>query len=291
MVSHGFTDIYRQKSAGISCYNSGRSMRKTIIGLLFCGLLASSVLAFPQRIVSGIPSATEMLFALGLADRVVGVTTNCNYPPAAAHKTKVGGFSLNLEKVVSLRPDLVVLLENAQPRESERFRAFGLPVFTINPQTVDGVAEALFQLGGVTGQTREAAGLILAMKERLAKVKPEEQGLQLVLQRPRALVVVGYEPLIVAGGGTFIDDILKRAGVENIAAEARGAYPQYSLERLLKDQPDYIIVPAGVVRRGELEKRGDWAVLYIDPDIISRPGPRVVDAVEQIAKFSHEKKI
>ncbi|MFA5112864.1 MAG: ABC transporter substrate-binding protein [Candidatus Margulisiibacteriota bacterium] len=266
-------------------------MRKLVLGLLLSVLAVSAVSAFPQRIVSGIPSATEMLFALGLGDRVVGVTTNCNYPPEAAKKEKVGALTLNLEKVVSLKPDLVVMLADAQPREIERLRAFGLPVFTIEPRTVAGVEEALLRLGAVTGATREAAELVGSMQERLESLAPPENDLRAVLRRPRVLVIVGYEPLIVAGGGTFIDDILGRAGVENLAAPARGAYPHFSLERLLKERPDYIIVPAGVVRRGELEKRGEWSVIYLNPDIVSRPGPRVVEAVEAIARACHEKKI
>jgi iron complex transport system substrate-binding protein len=266
-------------------------MRKSAVVFLLLMALASLAGAFPQRIISGIPAATEMLFALGLGDRVVGVTTNCNYPPAAKRKTKIGGFSLNLERVVALKPDLIVLQADAQPRESERFRAFKLPVLTIEPKSIDGVMETLLILGRETGATAEATALVKSLQKRIAAVEPKSFGLLMVLQRPRALVVVGYEPLIVAGGGTFIDDILKHAGVENIAAGARGAYPHYSLEQLLKERPDYIIVPVGTVRRGELEKRGKWQVLYIDPDIISRPGPRVVEAVERISQFSHEKKI
>jgi len=267
-------------------------MRKSLgVCLLLVSLFTAAAAAFPQRIVSGIPAATEMLFALGLGDRVVGVTTNCDYPPAARRKTKVGGFTLNLEKVVSLKPDLIVLQTDAQPREIERFRAFKLPLLTIEPKSIDGVMAALQRLGRETGATAEAAALVRALQKRIDAVEPKQFGLLFVLQRPRALVVVGYEPLLVAGGGTFIDDILKHAGVENIAAGARGAYPHYSLERLLKERPDYIIVPDRTVRRGELEKRGDWQVLYIDPNIISRPGPRVAEAVERIAKFSHEKKI
>ncbi len=263
----------------------------TAVTILFLLLAAPLAGASPQRIVSGIPSATEMLFALGLGDQVVGVTTNCNYPPEAQNKPKVGGFTLNLERVVALKPDLVVLQADAQPREIERCRKMKLPVLALEARSIDGVIVALRQLGNATGRDRAAAELIGTMHRRLSAVTPRLWGLQLVLQRPRVLAVVGWEPLIVAGGGTFIDDILRRAGAENIAAGARGAYPQFSREQLLNIRPDYIIVPEGTVRRGELEGAGKWAVLYVDRDIISRPGPRVVEAVETIARFINEKKI
>jgi iron complex transport system substrate-binding protein len=113
--------------------------KRSILALLAFFVLSCPVLAFPQRIVSGLPSVTEMLYALDLGDRVVGVTTNCNYPPAAKKKEKIGGFFLNLEKVVALKPDLVIMVEDAQRRDIDRFRNYGLPVFTIEPRSVGGV--------------------------------------------------------------------------------------------------------------------------------------------------------
>lgn len=264
-------------------------MKKSLLLILAAVLLTQVASALPSRIISGIPSATEMLFALGLSNEVVGVTTNCNYPPAAAGKEKVGGFFLNLEKVESLKPDLIVMVEDAQKRDVERFRNFGLPVYTINPRTVAGVLDSLTRLGEVTGATAEAALLVEQLKTRIASVEPPVDYLTLNLVKPRVLVIVGYQPLIVAGGGTFIDDVIKRAGAENAAANTRAAYPQYSLERLLKDNPEYIIIPAGVMKPGEL-KGLSAKVLYIDADVLSRPGPRVVEAIEQIAGFIHGKK-
>jgi iron complex transport system substrate-binding protein len=266
-------------------------MRKIIIGLFFSALVAYSAQAYPQRIVSGIPSATETLFALGLGDRVVGVTTNCNYPPEAARKPKVGGFALNLERVVSLQPDLLVLDENLQQREIDRCRALRIPLLTLKPKTIDEVCGSIVNVADVAGVRERGEKLSAAIKRRVAAVEPKRLDLLFVLRRPRVLVIVGNEPLIVAGGGTLIDDILKRLGAENQAAGARSAYPQYSYERLLKDDPDYIIVPRGMVRRGEIEQRGKWPVLCIDPDLIARAGPRIADAVEQIARFINEKKI
>ena len=142
------------------------------------------------------PSVTEMLYALDLGDRVVGVTTNCNYPPQARKKEKVGGFSLNLEKVVSLKPDLIILVGDAQKREIDKFRNYGLKVYTINPRTVAGVMDSLREIGKLTGKERRAETVIAAMKRRLAAVQPAGLGLKLVLnKRPKVLAVVGNNVL------------------------------------------------------------------------------------------------
>ncbi|MDD5593961.1 MAG: cobalamin-binding protein [Candidatus Margulisbacteria bacterium] len=271
-----------------------------LIVAAFLVMLALPVLAYPQRIVSGLPSVTEMLYALDLGDRVVGVTSNCNYPPAARKKEKIGGFFLNLEKVVSLKPDLVIMVEEAQKRDIEKFKNYGLPVYTINPRSVADVMGTLIQLGKLTGKERVAASLVARMKSRLAALQPRSFSLELILKkRPKVLAIVGNNPLIVVGGGTFIDDIMKQAGAENVAGSSRAAYPQYSFENLMKENPEYLIVPRGVMAEKELFRDPRWRqlsavkerkILMIDADILSRPGPRVIDAVEEIAHFIYGKK-
>ncbi len=241
------------------------------------------------------PSITEMLFALDLEDRIVGVTTNCDYPPEALKKEKIGGFFLNLEKVVSLKPDLLVMLEGAQKRDIKKFKDFGLPVYTINPETVIGVMGAMVELGEVTGTKEKAEEVVGEMKKRILSVEAKVRE----LPPEKVLIIVGYKPLIVVGGGNFIDDVLRYAGAENIAGKAKAAYPQYSFENLLDDNPDHIIIPEGVVERKEIEADRRWQsleairngrILFIDADVLSRPGPRVVEAIEEIAGFIHEKK-
>lgn len=240
------------------------------------------------------PSITEMLFALGLEDQIVGVTTNCNYPPEAQEKEKVGGFFLNLEKVVSLKPDLIVMLEDAQRRDIQKFKDFGLPVYTVNPKTVIEVMGTLVELGELTGTEIKAEEIISEMKQGILSVEAKIKDLP-----PKVLVIVGYKPLIVVGGGNFIDDVLRYAGAKNITGQAKAAYPQYSFENLLDESPDYIIIPEGVVESWEIEEDSRWQsleavkngrILFIDADILSRPGPRVVEAIEKIAGFIHEKK-
>jgi iron complex transport system substrate-binding protein len=268
------------------------------------------------------PSITEMLFALGLNDKIVGVTTNCNYPPAAKSKEKIGGFFLNLEKVVSLAPDLVIMDEDAQKRDIKKFEAYGLPVHTVNPHSVEQVKQTLLKLGDLTGTREKAEEVVAGMdkkldfveynitlagpKDEFIEAKEEMNGEEMVeiveyhllnIKQPQVLVVIGLNPMVVVGGETLIDDMLDHAGVQNIAYQTKAAYPQYSFENLLKEDPDYIIFPEGLIRREEIKKDSRWKslaavrrdrILFLNADVLSRPGPRVVEAIEQIADFVYQ---
>jgi iron complex transport system substrate-binding protein len=273
--------------------------------LCFCANHAHS--AAPCRIISCMPNITEMLFAIGLDSRIVGVTLNCNYPPAAQKKEKVGRETINVEKVMSLQPDLVVMQKSEQPREIEKLKKRGLPVLVINPQTIDGVLSAIIELGRVTGNSRQAIKVAGKMQQRLQKVQVSLSRSRTASHEPRTtphvprvLVIVGVNPLVAVGGNNFIDDIIRTAGARNIAGKAKNPYPQYSFEQLVKDDPDAVIVIKNVVL-GEKEIYNDkrWQklsavrnrrVLVIDADIISRPGPRVVDAIEAVNDFLIEKR-
>lgn len=277
-------------------------MTKNRLVLLFLLILVSAALAtYPQRIISGMPSITEMLFALDLDDRIVGVTSNCNYPPAVKAKEKIGGFFLNLEKIVSLKPDLVILFAETQRRETKRFREFGLPVYTVNPASLEGVMATIVELGNITGRPNQAAAVVRGMRERLGRLKGRRLGLAGVLKfleqgekKEKALVIVGYNPLIVAGGGSFVDDLVRQAGLKNLAGGGTIPYPQYSFEKIIQDDPDVLIVASGLITETTLQNDSRWRginavkhnqVLFVEADLLSRPGPRAVEAVEQIADF------
>lgn len=247
----------------------------------------------PQRIISGMPAITEMLYALSLEARVVGVTTNCNYPSEAQAKDKVGGFFLNLEKVVSLQPDLIIMDSAAQKRDVKKFKDYGSQVHTVNPQTVIGIMGTIVELGELTGTRERAEEVVEELKDRILTVEAEIKDLPSI----KVLVIVGYKPLVVVGGDNFIDDLLRYAGAENIAGKAQAAYPQYSFEKLLQEDPDYLVIPEGVVTEKEIDGDSRWQslsavkndkIVFIDADVLSRPGPRVVEAIEQIAGFIHE---
>lgn len=257
-------------------------------------MLAGSVAAkVPQRIISGIPSITEMLYVLELDDRIVGVTNQCDYPPEALEKEHVGGFFLNLEKVVSLKPDLILMIESAQKGDIKKFKDFGLNVHTIDPQTVAEVMETIIEIGQLTGAEDRAEEIATKMNGQLASLEAK-----LVEQETKeVLVVVGFRPLIVVGQGNFINDLLDYARARNAITQTKAAYPQLSFEKLLEIDPEYIIVAETPYSDEIIEQDKRWEalsavqndkVLYLDADILSRPGPRVINAIMIIMDFIHE---
>jgi len=239
------------------------------------------------------PSITEMLFELELADRIVGVTSQCNYPPQAQDKEWVGGFFLNLEKVVSLKPDLIIMIKSAQKRDIKKLKDFGLNVHTVDPTSVEEVLSTMTELGQLTGSEDQAEAVVAKMRGQLASLEAE------LIDRPtkEVLVVVGFRPLIVVGQGNFINDLLGYARARNVVTQTAAAYPQLSFEKLLELDPGYIIVAETSSTDGIIDNDQRWQtlsavknnqVLYIEADILSRPGPRVIQAIEQIMDFIHE---
>lgn len=247
----------------------------------------------PERIISCMPSITEMLFKLGLGKKVVGVTENCNYPLDAKKIEKVGRDQMNLEKIVSLKPDLIVMLGSAQPSDIKYLRSFGLPVFVLDPKTVNGVMHSIALLGDACDRQHAAYAVTEDFQRKLEWVAARAG--KAGGKKPRVFVEVWHRPLITAAGGTFLNDVIEKAGGINIAKKAKGPYPEYSFEKLIAEDPDAIIIPGQNVPTSEaIYKDGKWMklravqngrVLFIDADIMSRPGPRMILAVDQIASF------
>jgi iron complex transport system substrate-binding protein len=250
----------------------------------------------PERIISCMPSVTEMLFALSLDKKIVGVTENCNYPPQAKELEKVGRDQMNLEIIVSLKPDLVVMFGGAQATEIKKFRAFGLPVFVVDPKTVYSVMHSITLLGEATNREHAAYALTEKMERKLNWVAAQVRSSK--KKRPRVFVEVWHKPLLTASGGTFVGDVIEKAGGINIAKNAKGPYPEFSFEKLIAADPDVIIIPRqNVPSPDSILNDGRWKklravkegrVLFIDADLLARPGPRVGLAVEEIAKFLYE---
>jgi len=264
--------------------------------------------AVPQpvrRIVSLAPNLTETLFALGLGDRVVGVTDYCDYPPEATTKEHVGGpVSPNLEKIAALRPDLVLATRSGGNRLStvQSLETLGIAVFATDPHSVDEVilsTERLGELAGANEQGRLVApigsGLAAGLRRRLMEVSERLSGSELI----RVLLVVWPEPLITVGRNTFIADALRRAGAENVIQTAQD-WPNASLEEVARRQPEYLIFAsdhseqadrkiaelAGLPGWRNLEAMRNKRVIVLG-EAIARPAPRLVDAIEQLARALH----
>jgi len=258
----------------------------------------------PARVVSLSPAVTEMLFAVGAGDRVVGVTSYCDYPPEAAKLPKVGSYTgLSVEKVIALRPDVVIGMRGNAPEALKALRQAGLKVLAHDPVTVAGVLDLMDEVGHMMQETADKVQAVERLRARVDAVRAE--GAKLA-GRPRTLVAVQLEPLYAAGPGTHLDDMVKLAGGENIAGDATISWPQYSLERMLQKDPEVIVCPSGHINGEEMTsarilsdlrrsqawsgttavKRGN--VLAVDDDLLTLPGPRVVDGLEQMAAAIHK---
>lgn len=253
----------------------------------------------PQRIVSFGPSITEILFALGLGERVVGVSDFCDYPEEAQSKPKIGSaFTPSIERLVELEPDLVFTVEHEQ--FNSELEALGIKFLILDPKDIDGIFGDIELVGMVTGTRSEAAELIDDMEDSIAHV------LDLVEGAPEVSVfyiIDATDPTLpwTAGLGSFIDALIAMAGGENIAAETPGAWVQFSIEEVVSSNPEVIIVQtmvAGIptISKEELEEHPIWGemsavsqgnVFIIDGDLVSRPGPRIVQGLEKLAEIIH----
>lgn len=254
-----------------------------------------SLEAYPERIVSTAPSNTEILFALGLGDRVVGVTEYCDYPEEAAEKEKIGGFStVDVERIVALEPDLVLSSELTGIENIEKLEELGVTVAVLQPKNVDGILVDIKLVGKLAGVEDRADALESTMKERIEAVQKENQD----LEKPDVFYVVWHDPLMSAGSGTFISDLIDMAGGTNIAQDMEG-YKTISLEAVVDRDPDVIIASMGPgqhasynfiieeERLKEVSSVKNGRVHAVDQDIVSRAGPRIVDGLEEFARFIH----
>ena len=254
----------------------------------------------PQRIVSLAPSNTEILFALGLGDKVVGVTEYCNYPQEAMTKPKVGGFSnVDIEKVVSLEPDLVLATHIHGKTVIPALEKLGLTVVALTPGSLNEVLDSITLVGKITGQSKEASKLINDLGTRIEAVADKTRNLS-PDQKPRVFYITWHDPLMTAGTETLADDVISKAGGQNIAYDISGD-KAIDLETVIYRDPQVIVASVGMgagedlpwqyvqteprlkITQALLNNR----VYKIDGDLIHRPGPRIVDALEQMAQFIH----
>ena len=254
----------------------------------------------PQRIISLAPSHTETLYALGLAERLIAVTDYCNYPAEAEDKPSIGGFSTpNIEEVVALSPDLVLATVIHETEVIPQLESYGLSVVATDPKTIDEVIEAITLIGQVTGAEKEAASLLDDMQSRV-KAVTDKTGKLSEAQKPKVLYIVWHDPLMAAGSGTLHDELMRTAGGVNVAGDVDD-YAGISLEAVITANPDIMIAGVGMgtgedlpyqfittePRLRDTPARKNNRVYAIDVDLVGRPGPRIVDALEQFAEFIH----
>jgi len=251
-----------------------------------------------RRIVSLAPSLTETVFALGAGDRLVGVTDYCDYPAEALTRTKVGGpINPSLEQIAALHPDVVLAQANGGNRLEtvEALEHLGIPVYATGARTVDEILESTRTLAALIGAGEKGSGVVADLRARLDHLKERLAG-----RKPRRVFfVVWHEPLITIGKHTFLADALRYAGGE-VAIELEQDWPRLSLEEVVRVQPEVIVFAsahAEAVQQtvAELRESRGWRQLSavqqqriaVISDAVNRPGPRLVDAIEELARQLH----
>ena len=250
----------------------------------------------PQRVVSLAPSITEMLFALGLDEQVVGVTEFCDFPAGAAAKPKIGYANPNLESLIALRPDLIVA-----PREFHRANVLAkldelkIPVFLLEATSLENIFSHIHQLGRIFDRSPAAQAMTQAMRQRMAEISGRAEH----LPRTRVLYVINSQPLITVGPGSYIHQMIGLVGGINIASGASSAYPRLTMETVLREDPEILIFPRGSVEtvpRSEQQEWRRWTTLTavqqnrlreVSANALNRPGPRVMEGLEELARVIH----
>ncbi len=250
----------------------------------------------PSRIISLVPSVTEILFALGAEDRVVGVTRFCDYPPAALMKPRVGDMiDPSLEAIVALRPELVVATPEGNREETvAQLGRFGIPAYLVAVHQVSDVTTLIARLGELTDRQAAATALGARLERRIDAVRRAVAP----FRRPRVLYVLWSEPLIVPGRDALVTELIRLAGGESISAADGDAYPRYSLEAAVARAPEVILLAKHGANTGPVD-RERWERLtalpaikagrlhQVDGDLLHRYGPRVVDGLEHLAHAIH----
>lgn len=262
--------------------------------LIFSIKLVFASIEKQSRIISLSPGTTEILFALGLDEEIVGVSTFCDYPALSQTKPKVGTFSSpNMEVIVSLKPDIVFSTGLEQALAVKELKQLKLNVFVSDPSNIAQLFESIKKIGELTGREKEAQGLISRMKNDIDEVNSKRAALSFSL-KPKVFIEIWHSPLMTAGSGSFIDELITLAGGENIAYDTKRPYSYFSEELLIKRDPDYIILGymQTEVPQNSMKRRFGWENISavknnrlindIDPDIILRPGPRITSGLKQL---------
>lgn len=253
----------------------------------------------PERIVSTSTAETEILFALGLGDKVVGVSDFDNYPDAVKDKPKMGGVSApNVEAVLAANADLIVTSISIKADALEKFRSLNMPLFKFEPKSIEDIYANITTIGLMTDRQKEAKALVEKMRKEVesitaavAALKPEQ----------RKKVYIEFSPGYTVGKGEFMDEVLTLAGGLNIAADTKG-YNKINEEKIIQDNPAVIFYTTGTKDKAGntldqlIKSRNGWdkieaiqkgQLIGVDQDTLNRPGPRIVEGLRSIAKGTY----
>lgn len=249
----------------------------------------------PVRVVSLAPSVTEVVFALEQGHMLKGVTRFSNYPPEAKNLPRVGSYvHLDVEKIVSLRPDLCLAIKDGNPVDAIRkLERLGIPVYAVDPRNLKAVMGMISDIGGLLGAEAKAYEIIQDMQERMDKVRA---AVSRISEHPSVFFQIGVAPIVSVGTDTFLHELITLAGGKNMTAGPK-PYPRFTVEQVIAMAPDVMIVTSMDRKKGFDSVRDQWErwknipavknnrIYLIDSDIVDRPTPRLVEGLEVLAGY------
>lgn len=244
----------------------------------------------PQRVISLAPNVTELIYALSAEDKLIGVSSYCNYPPDARTKPVLGGFSatdINIEAILAAKPDLVIASPTQKTALVEQFNSLGIPLFAFSPRNILDVLNGMQRLGTVLDRQARADSLVSTLKAEIS----EMQTFRNHFAPKTVFLEISATPLMTATTESFVGQVLMLAGGINIAGDLEGEYPQINPELILQENPDVIIIAHDGVTAAEVAQRPGWDQLYavqtgnvytdLNHDLIFRAGPRLMDGARE----------
>lgn len=253
----------------------------------------------PQRVVALAPSITEIVYALGQQRRLKGVTRFSDYPEAARQLPRVGSYvHLDIERIAALKPDLCIGVKDGNPLSVvTRLQAMGIPFYAVHPVDLETVMQSIETIGDLLGASRAAAQTVTEMRKRIDRVKTIVAAAD---SKPRVFVQIGVSPIVSVGSRTFIHQLITLAGGTNIAAGST-PYPRFSREQVILLAPDVMVI-SSMARATVFDRvKAEWmqwsaipavrnqAVFIAPTNIFDRPTPRLVEGLEQMARYLHPK--
>ena len=251
----------------------------------------------PMRVVSLAPNITEIIYFIGQQHLLVGVSRFSDYPKTAQELPKVGSYvQLDLERIVALQPDLCIAIKDGNPKATvDRLEGLGIPVYAVNPQRLASVLETVRELGRLLNAEDHAGTLASQLETRIQHI---DRLVGQTQHRPGIFFQIGVAPIVSAGSDTFIHEIIERSGARNLAGDV-GGYPKFSREEVIGLSPEVIIITSMARNEVFQEVRDEWLswksipaagsgrVYVQDSNFLDRPGPRIVDGLELLARLIH----
>ena len=257
-----------------------------------------------NRIISLTPATTEILFELGLDEEIAGVSTFCNFPEKAKGKEKVGSFSNpNIEKIIMLKPDLVILTGMEQAEIKGILKKCNIDYIVSYPKSINGLLKSIERIGTVLSRERQSRKLIKKIKGTVSRIEDKIKNITLS-KRPKVYIEIWHDPIMSAGSNSFVNDMIELAGGVNVASSLKRAYSKIDPEHIIYNNPDVVILAYMKNDRwvkNEFSNRVGWSSVSaienkrvyadIDPDLILRPGPRIGEGLIELYMRLYESTI